>query len=539
MLVSSGCAGMHLQDKAQLETAKVARTTYAEAKVDEVILDEKKNLEAQLAAEIEIVRANYQLRLDYAFLRMADDEKRPMADSRITRAAKRLNSLGFVADKERDADGDVLNQTQKLRAYLIQEQLLELKGRELQQRLDFIVQASGKRPPKCRAGLPAELPFLDELLEDQRFIVEDNYGRYKKACDEALEKAPETRQALIDEKGEIRSAYSDWQAALKEHENLRKAIEERSAAVAQAKDAHEQAVKQASAGGPETEKKVRDAAAKLGEALKQAEKFGVLPEERIKALTTIVLAVASQGPDGKVETENLDTAIVVAGQIPVIAGQIAALREAGQAPSVSALLIELRQQTIRLDHAREQQALVGRRASLHEARYKAFEDEARNWLAFHDALCSYAVRLAGKDHPGRECDAFGATLGAGTAVCTLSGQRIPASGDCALAKSWKATLASVPGDKAVKREFYKALAAFSQAMAARAPQDEYEYRLVHLDHLEVVAANRSAIRAWDSLVKVPLDQIEAYHAAGIPPEKIAELIVTGVTLGAIAVGVNR
>lgn len=539
-LLSSGCAGVHLLDKAQLETATAAKTTYAEAKVEEVILDERRNLEAQLASELAIVRANYQLRLDYAFLRMADDDNRPMADSRVTRAGNRLNSLGFVADEEADADGDILNQTQKLRAYLIQEQLLALKGKKLQERSNFIsLAASGKRPPKCAADLPEALPFLDELSGDQRDSAEINYKEYKKICKEALEK----RQGLIEENGEIQSAYGDWQEAKKRYGDLVTAIKDRSAAVARAKAAHDKAVKNAGAGGEETQKKIQNAAEKLGKALKKAggkaASLGILPEERIEALTTIVLAVASQGADDEAKAESLDTATLIAGQIPVIAGQIKAFRDSGRAPSVSALLIELRHQTILLDYEKEQQELIRQRAALHEERYKAYEEEAKQWLAFHDALCSYAVVLAGGAHPGKACDEFLVTLGQNSADCKLSGQVVPASGDCALAKSWKDTLGSIPNNKTAKRELYKALAAFSRAMAARAPQDEYEYRLIDLDHQEVVAANRSAIRAWDSLVKVPLDQIEAYHAAGIPPEKIAELLVTGLSLGAIGVGVNR
>ncbi len=542
-LLLSGCAGAHLQDKAQLEMAKTAKDTYAQAKVDAVILDEQKNLEAQLASEIEIVRANYQLRLDYAFLRMADDDNRPMADTRVTRAANRLNSLGFVADQGPDGDGDTLSQTQKLRAYLIQEALFELKGREIRTRSDLIFAASGKRPPDCHAAMPQALPFLSALSENQGVIAEINYEAYKKACSETLEK----RQGLIDEEGEIRSAYNDWQGAERKYNDLQAAIRLQSVAVADAKAAHAQAVQQAGADGKETQQAIEDAAAKLSQALETAgdaaASIGILPEERIKALTTILLSVASQGADDPVKTENLDTATLIAGQIPEIAGQIKAMEEAGQAPSVSALLIELRHQSILLDYAKEQQALVRRGARLHQERYKAYEDEARQWLGFHDALCSYAVLLAGEAHPGKNCDAFVVTLalkdGKETADCFLSGQRLPASGDCALAKSWKATLAGLPKDKTAKREFYKALAAFSLAMAARAPQDEYEYRLVDLDHQEVIAANSSAIRAWDSLVKVPLGQIEAYHSAGIPPEKIAELLVTGLSLGAIAVGVNR
>ncbi len=480
-------------------------------------VDDDETFKAQLALEHKLVRANHLLRLDYAFLRMADDDNRPMADSLVTRAANRLTKLGFVADMVRDADGDVLNQTQKLRAYLIQEALLALKGREMQVRSDLIFGVSGKRPPKCHAGMREALPFLNELSENQRVIAEINYESYKKACTEALE----TRWGLIGEGGEIRSANNDWRAAQKKHMDLQRAIGDQSKKVAAAKAAYAQVVKQAGAEGAETQREIQDAATKLSEALETAGDssalIGILPEARIKALTTILLAIASQRADDQVKTEKINTATLIAGQIPTIAGQIKDMWGTGQAPSLSALLIELRHQSNLLDYAKEQQELVRRSARLHEERYKAYEREARQWLSFHDALCSYAVTLAGGMHPGKNCDAFVVTLekknGKDVADCSLSGKRIPASGDCALAMSWKASLANVPSDRTAKREFYKALAAFSLAMVARAPQDEYEYSLVDLSHQEIIAANRSAIAAWQNLVKVSLNQISALNAA--------------------------
>ncbi len=55
----------------------------------------------------------------------------------------------------------------------------------------------------------------------------------------------------------------------------------------------------------------------------------------------------------------------------------------------------------------------------------------------------------------------------------------------------------------------------------------------------MTAADEYGIRAWDALIATPINQLAAYHQAGIKPAELADLIVKAVGLGAIGIGVNR
>jgi hypothetical protein len=74
---------------------------------------------------------------------------------------------------------------------------------------------------------------------------------------------------------------------------------------------------------------------------------------------------------------------------------------------------------------------------------------------------------------------------------------------------------------------------------ARPQQDDADYRLAHLTHLEVAASDEFAIRAWNELIRTPVNQLAAYHQTGIKPAELADLIIKAAGLGAIGIGVNR
>jgi hypothetical protein len=59
-----------------------------------------------------------------------------------------------------------------------------------------------------------------------------------------------------------------------------------------------------------------------------------------------------------------------------------------------------------------------------------------------------------------------------------------------------------------------------------------------LEHRQSLVDNRHAIQAWDNIIDVPIDQLQAYHEDGIKPEDLSDLIIKAVGLTAIAVGVN-
>jgi hypothetical protein len=111
---------------------------------------------------------------------------------------------------------------------------------------------------------------------------------------------------------------------------------------------------------------------------------------------------------------------------------------------------------------------------------------------------------------------------------------------CPVSASWAKAFWEGSGDGEARRYLYRALIALVQRFTvARAQQDEADYGLINLLHLEVSAADEYAIRAWNSLIATPVNQLAAYHQSGIKPVELADLIVKAVGLGAIGIGVNR
>ena len=70
---------------------------------------------------------------------------------------------------------------------------------------------------------------------------------------------------------------------------------------------------------------------------------------------------------------------------------------------------------------------------------------------------------------------------------------------------------------------WEAIAALGGRLAiARPMQDEADFRLAHLAHLEVAASDEFAIRAWDGLITTPVNQLAVYHQTGIKPAELAD-----------------
>ena len=70
------------------------------------------------------------------------------------------------------------------------------------------------------------------------------------------------------------------------------------------------------------------------------------------------------------------------------------------------------------------------------------------------------------------------------------------------------------------------------------PRAEAQVRARALGHAAVVDASVNALAQWESLVKVPLDQLVAYHADGTRPQDVAALL-SALGLGAVAATAHR
>ena len=91
----SGCAGaFRLYDESKAKMSADIKEQYVKADVPGIINAEKQNLDNLLVEELKVVRDNHRLQVDFALLRIADDNA-PMGDTYTKKASERLKELGY------------------------------------------------------------------------------------------------------------------------------------------------------------------------------------------------------------------------------------------------------------------------------------------------------------------------------------------------------------------------------------------------------------------------------------------------------------
>jgi hypothetical protein len=498
---------------------------YAQADVLGVIEVEKKNLDNLLAEELKVVRDNHKLQVDFALLRIADDNT-PMADTYTNKAERRLTALGY-------SDG-----FKSLRKFRLADIDMATEDRVMQENGELLKGVTRTAPPPCFRGvpLPEKIDLPDHLSENQRRGAENFYKTYSDACKEAQNKPEPTPPA-----GYMKQAFDEWQTAQGEVAKLDQSVSDARRDFIAKKEVYDRAAEElarAKESGPAAEKKIREAADLLKKDFEAAKHVKDFVEKKSDAAeradAIIVLLSAAAGAEISTSDAELQKAANVAKQIPSLAGDIRGLVEQARAPSVNNLLIELNHQVVLLEYANRLRTLAQQRVDILKTKYDAFKEESRLWLRFRDAVCSYAMVSEKKEFPREECDNFKITEKGKT--CAVSDTL--ASNDCVLAKRWNENIERQANDTAT-RELYKAMAAYLQALAVQATQNEQTYRLIDVRHQETLASRESALRAWDNLVSVPIRQIDAYYQAGLKPAEIADLIVKALGFTAIAIGVAQ
>ena len=531
-LALGGCEGVRLYDKSKADVSAAIKTKYAEADILGTIEVQKKNLDALLVEELKVVRENHQLQVDFSLLELADNDS-PMADTWYDEIDVPLEQLGVSSDPR------------GLRTYIMGIEEGDLRDSQMAGLRRRMKQNGLVDVPPCR--LDTKFPELKVLLpegldETAIAIIANKYKLYRKAC----QKKKESIQSLLFG-GKVVKAKRAWENAKSDQQTRKQEVENLKIQVDQAIVAHKAAAAAAKAAGKkgeEFEKAIKEQADKLASALKTAATAApeILSEKRLSSIVTLLKAAA--GEQTTVEDDpELATAVVLVRGLSSLSGDIAGLVASAKAPSVSNLLIELQHQTVLLEHAKALQALEDRRIDILKAKFEAYLKEAKLILTFRDALCSFAYHSdttpATQGHPGIKCDTFKPPKvkppEVGSTDCEIEGKAIR---NCALSKPWKDFLNNPPRDDA-GREFYKALAAFTQLFPVRASQIEQDFNLIDLKHRENLAAREMALKAWNNLAAVPIDQLDAYYQSGLKPEAIADLIVKALGFTAITVGVSQ
>jgi hypothetical protein len=351
---------------------------------------------------------------------------------------------------------------------------------------------------------------LRDAAGSQSATLDTLYGRYVKTCKDLLQfwKSLEEQKGLSAEaEGALPAAYQEWR-----HDAQRLRAAERAAAEAQG--VYKQALAQQGASGPRDLKSLQDRAKPLRAALETLRQAGgtvggeKVAEERIARLDRLLEAAATGKVDDKtLEDPELRNAVLVVAGLPAIGDEALRVQADRRKPPVSPLLIEKQRQEIQRDAAARAVERARRRVELRRQKVDALVLELR---------LLQRARIAA-DHARAAANAgtnpFGLTLrealGGGTAGVT-------------------------------KRHLYESIMFYVDSIAtARLRQEQLELQLVAVDHEEAVDSAQTAIGLWNALIATPINELVAYHASGVKAEEIAALVIQLVTLGGIAIGVNR
>jgi hypothetical protein len=523
----TGCSSaVHLHDAANAQASKDASDKFAAAEVGKVIDVEQANLASLLEEELKVVRANRQLRFDLELLRLAADETTPMARS-LEEATTRIKALGFADVKA-------------ARAFLIQDVAVTFYKEFMADSQARARLAGGPSFPSCpQNGGPPDLKLDASLTPLQKAAISSEYDAYKKRCAELQRSSEPLLGDLYGKRLEITEAQRQVLA-------LRAAIKEGGASAAAI--AEEKAAAEKAGTAPAIAATVRAQAEnvnqKLGRGIKALGSLGLDHPAfaRIDDIQTVLRAVADGSlEDAQTPDSELQKAADAARQIPGLAQDMADLIATAKAPSVANLLIALNHQKILIAGDEARLLLAQQRVDLLSAQYDALVDELRAARDLHDGLCTYATLSAGGSRPGEACDSFAVKVGRDqsgriTAVTCTGADGAPIA-DCALARPWRDALAASGQSIPAKRALYEAIRAIAFGHDATTRSIELDYRLIDLDHREAVAANRLALEAWNNLVAVPVEQIAGYHAAGIKPDEIAQLIVQALGFTAVTTAI--
>ena len=361
----------------------------------------------------------------------------------------------------------------------------------MQEFRELLVQLTGALPPPCRLDdpLPERMEFSPGVAGDTRAGAENFYRLYRDACRRVQETT-----ALQPRRGLLKDAFDEWQAAQDENAKLDQTVDEAERNKEIKKAAYDEALAKlakAKESGPKVREELTQNAALLKQDFEMANGIAnsIASKNAAMERTNAIVVLLTAAATGEINTTDpqLMKAATVAKEIPSLAGDVTALVEQARVPSVNNLLIELRHQVVLLEYAKQLKTLMQQRVDILKTQYDALLEEARSWLRFGDAVCSYAMVSGGRQFPGQGCDDFSLTVASGIWSCSVPG--VPPVENCSLAKRWNENIQS-PGGSEATREIYKALAAYLQALAVQATQKDQTFRLIDVRHREALSKPR-------------------------------------------------
>jgi hypothetical protein len=497
----SGC-GAHLYDAERDARAMEGKATYESAKLVEVVVTERANLQKQLDVELGVVARHIQLALQVEWFRLVDTSE-PLQVSLMQKGiGRRLGDLGLLTAADAAPDDALIIAVATTRI-----PDADRKDDKAGEARTIIVTRFRVEPPRCADALKSSAlpPELVKAAGDRRPGMEVLYKEYRDGCQQRT-----LMRLDAVKKGPLREAFDSWESAADSLSGLRRKQAEAQKRYAEAVAAYDNATQLAEAGrgGPSLVEQAKTLQGVLDDIEATAGALGVeiTAGERIKRIDTLLVAAAGGTVDeAQLSEPGFKKAVMVAAATPPLADEARKIVADLRAPQVAALVIEKQQQEIRRDAARRQVERMIRRVELRRLKLEALLLEVQ-LLQLGRVAAVNAKRLGDPEDP------FAKPLGAALET--------PKAG--------------------ARRQLYQLLSHYVDSIVtARGRQEEIDYRLISLDHEEAVDSSETAVGLWNALIASPINQLAAYHGSGFRAEQLAALLVQVLTMGGIAVGVNR
>jgi len=251
-------------------------------------------------------------------------------------------------------------------------------------------------------------------------------------------------------------------------------------------------------------------------------------EAHLSIIDEVIAAAVSGQPSTNLAKADPETrrAALIASQLPGLAQSAANLEKAYQMPKVSSLLIQRDMLSIQLDAENQEIQLMNQRVTAYQQKYNAVLLEVQmiqDLFQEETTLGQDATNTTILDPSSDWATHAAKGLPAGESL-TNNLLAVPVT-----------TLLSSDAPKEIRRATIAAV--LKQAGAIRVAglrEDEADLQLINLDYLEANAANQEATRMWNALISTPVNEIASYYSAGFKPEVVADILVKGLGLGAIA-----
>ncbi len=525
----SGCAGAHFYDPENDKAAAAAKTTSDDLNLVGVIDQERGNLSKLLQSDVALVAALSQTLRDGELQALLEDStasplSKRLADATSVRAKELTGSDLPAPGTEVDAKASLCGETDDGRTVptlpLNAVNAERCAATVFESERHGFIQVMKVPAPVCDpAGAPLALDRKkytqlaieawgpDAGITEQR--VDRRLGDLEKKCalrqrafgwiagiggllGERAKRWRDEKAALATNLTAAKTAKSAYGAALKEYEAARKAADG---------DASGEAKKKL---GENVEKveKVRKALERLGDANVFGKAEAI--DEQI-AKIDLILKAAATGPVDAATLEkagaDMRAALILAGALPGVVGQLGTIAALADAPPVNALIFEknrLLALKLGADRAVERSEA---RVDLHERRYEATVAELATLAAAHQQL-GWATAAKGGPISARDL------LNAGPA--TEKARRL-------MVAAVATYLTTVSGPQRIAREV--------------------DYRLIDVTHAEALDKSETSLRLWQTSIQQPVTALAAYHQSGVRKEDVIE-ILKGLGLFTIAGRVN-